>query len=98
MVKSKMAEIDMQMHWPVAEVLDAEGAKASCAHKHLWMVCDEAAVDVSTVQWWVRWVLKKPKQEEQLFMTNWGMVTLALQWSLQTYCGLCTDMHAAYIT
>jgi len=54
------------------------------------MVCDEAGVDMSTVQWWVRWVLKKPKQEKQLFMTNQGMVALALQWSLQTYCGLCT--------
>ena len=87
----------MQLQWAVVEVLDAEGEKASCAHKHLWMVCDEAAVDVS-IQWWVRWVLKKLKQEEQLFMTDRGVVTLALQWSLQTYCGLCTDMYVANIT
>lgn len=30
--------------------------KQACIHGHLLIVCGEAAVDVSTVWWWVRWI------------------------------------------
>jgi hypothetical protein len=57
------------------EFLMAEGERMTCIHEHLFRVYKKAAVDVSVIWQWIRWITKAATGGEALCNKPWSSDT-----------------------